>query len=100
MSKHTPNFTLPVDYTQLTPSVRRAVREQYIEQQGGKCFHCLEPLSGTPPKRILSKSIDWRRFPPNFLAHPVHLQHDHDTGMTEGAAHAYCNAVLWVYYGR
>jgi hypothetical protein len=34
------------------------------------------------------------------LKSPIHLQHDHDTGLTEGAVHAYCNAVLWQYEGR
>jgi hypothetical protein len=39
-------------------------------------------------------------FPPNFLKYPVHLQHNHDTDMTEGAVHARCNAVMWQYHGR
>jgi hypothetical protein len=34
------------------------------------------------------------------LLHPVHLQHSHVTGLTEGAVHAFCNAVLWQYEGR
>ena len=35
-----------------------------------------------------------------MLAHPIHLQHNHSTDMTEGAVHAYCNCVLWQYEGR
>lgn len=35
-----------------------------------------------------------------LLRYPVHLQHNHDTGMTEGAVHARCNAVMWQYLGR
>ena len=57
-------------------------------------------LSEPAPKEILDKKIDWSLFPPNFLKYPVHLQHDNDTGMTEGAVHNYCNAVLWQYHGK
>lgn len=32
--------------------------------------------------------------------YPVHLHHDHKTGLTIGAVHAKCNAVLWQYYGE
>ena len=38
-------------------------------------------------------------FPENFFDHSIHLHHDHDTGMTIGAVHAHCNAVLWEYEG-
>ena len=93
---------LPVDYTTLDwrKGETRAVREQYIKDQNGHCMFCANPLSGSPPKSVKNKKIDWSLFPPNFLRHPVHLQHDHGTGMTEGAVHAYCNAVLWQYHGR
>lgn len=89
-----------VDYNDLTPSERRAMRELYIEHQNGKCFYCKEPLSSEPSPKIKDKSINWKKFPDNFLRYPVHLQHNHQTGMTEGAVHAYCNAVMWQYEGR
>ena len=41
-----------------------------------------------------------RLFPESFFKYPVHLHHSHDTGKTIGAVHAYCNAVLWEYYGQ
>lgn len=91
---------LPVDYTKIDYIERRAVREEYVRQQDGNCYYCKESLSEAPPKRITNKNINWGLFPMNFLAHPVHLQHDHDTGMTEGAVHAYCNAVMWQYEGK
>lgn len=91
---------LPVDYTKLTPAERRVVREQYVREQEGNCYYCREFLGAKPPTRITNLQIDWKLFPPHFLRHPVHLQHNHDTGMTEGAVHAYCNAVLWQYEGR
>ena len=91
---------LPVNYTNLDSATRWAVREQYIQLQEGKCMWCGEALDAKPPTPITDKKIDWRLFPRNFLRHPVHLQHDHATGMTEGAVHAYCNAVMWQYHGR
>lgn len=44
--------------------------------------------------------VDWSLFPVGFLNSPIHLQHCHKTDMTEGAVHAMCNAVMWVYEGR
>ena len=32
--------------------------------------------------------------------HPIHLHHDHDTDLTIGAVHAYCNAILWEYHNE
>jgi hypothetical protein len=91
---------LPVDYDSLTAAERRAVRELYVKQQEGNCYYCKEFLGAPAPERITELSVDWTLFPPFFLKHPVHLQHNHDTGMTEGAVHAYCNAVMWQYEGR
>lgn len=91
---------LPVDYTKLDWQDRTLVREQYIKEQGGDCWFCHTPLVNKPPEKITKKKIDLSLFPPNFLKYPVHLQHNHDTGMTEGAVHAYCNAVLWQYHRR
>lgn len=92
--------TLPVNYTKLTQPQRREVREQYITEQAGQCMFCHSSLQEKPPMEVTNKQINWKLFPPNFLRYPIHLQHDHDTGMTEGAVHAYCNAVLWQYHNR
>lgn len=91
---------LPTDYTKIPPSERRLVRNEYIKLQDNKCYWCKESLSDNPPSHITDKEINWKRFPPNFLQYPIHLQHCHKTGMTEGAVHAYCNAVMWQYEGR
>ena len=93
---------LPTDYTVLNQLERREARLKYIEIQDNKCFYCHKSLDWNPPQEILAKEINWHLFPGgrNFLNHPIHLQHNHDTGMTEGAVHAYCNAVLWQYEGR
>lgn len=87
-------------YSQMTPQQRRKLRELYVDMQDGKCMYCWHPLDKKPPKRILDYEINWSLFPDNFLKYPVHLQHNHDTDETEGAVHAYCNAVLWQYEGR
>jgi hypothetical protein len=91
---------LPVNYTRLAARQRRLVREEYIKVQGGNCCHCGNPLDGEPSKEILDKEIDLDLFPINFLMFPIHLHHNHETGMTIGAVHARCNAVLWQYYGE
>lgn len=93
-------YKLPVDYTKLNASDKKRVREQYIEEQSGKCMYCGCSLKENPPKEITDKKIYWEYFPEGFLKSPIHLQHNHDSGMTEGAVHAYCNAVMWQYENR
>lgn len=91
---------LPTMYNGLGPHEKRPVRERYIELQKGLCWHCKAPLAGEPPTEVLTKLVDVELFPANFFRSPVHLHHSHDTGLTIGAVHAYCNAVLWQYYGE
>lgn len=93
-------MNLPIDYTKLKIKEKREVRQEYIRLQDNKCFYCGEDLSVTAPKHIKEKKINWKLFPKNFLKYPIHLQHNHQTGMTEGAVHNYCNAVMWQYEGR
>lgn len=91
---------LPVNYDKLNAKTRKAVREQYVEMQDNKCWFCETELDKDPHPDVLEKPIHLELFPKGFLSHPVHLQHDHTTGLTEGAVHSYCNAVLWEYLGR
>lgn len=93
-------YKLPILYSRANARERRAVREQYVREQGGNCYWCKQPLEGAAPKHITEKKINWRLFPPGFKKHPVHLQHNHSSDLTEGAVHAICNAVMWQYYGR
>ena len=93
-------YKLPVDYTKLKPKEKREVRMQYIEEQQRDCYWCGGGLDYEPPNRIKKMPINLKFFPPGFLKNPIHLQHNHDTGMTEGAVHAYCNAVMWLYHGK
>lgn len=96
-------FELPVKYDQLTSRQRKAVRDQYILQQQGRCMFCNEMLTNSPPTAITQRPIDWGLFPGGrngFLKYPIHLQHCHTSGWTEGAVHAFCNAYMWVYEQR
>lgn len=95
-----PDLTLPVLYAGLEPQQRRAVREKYVELQEGKCFHCGALLSEPAPSDIREKRITPRLYPESFFKYPVHLHHSHKTGLTLGAVHNYCNAVLWEHHGE
>lgn len=88
---------LPINYEETHYTVRRQAREQYAKQQNGMCWHC--------GGKLTQPSLDYRRinpsrFPPTMFKYPVHLHHDRTTGMTIGAVHAHCNAVLWQYHGE
>ncbi len=93
-------YTLPILYENLHWTERKEVREQYITEQQHKCLYCKCDLRSKPSQAVRRKKIDWELFPPNFLKYPVHLQHNHITGLTEGAVHSLCNAVLWQYEGK
>lgn len=93
-------FKLPVNYDRLEWWERKAVREQYAVEQGGKCSHCGGDLTGDPIGSDAKRKINRRLFPASFFKHPVHLHHCHRTGMTIGAVHNRCNAVLWQYHGE
>ena len=95
-----PTVIEPQDYHALDWRERKALREEYIREQHGQCMYCCCPLSGDPPLAIQQREIDLSLFPENMLKYPVHLQHNHFTGLTEGAVHARCNAVMWQYDGR
>ena len=88
---------LPIHYPTTHWAIRKKVREEYVKRQNNLCYHCGKPLD-VKPKR--TRQITESLFPPNFMKWPIHLHHDHDTGMTIGAVHAYCNAVLWEYHGE
>lgn len=91
-------FNLPVKYDELPWEVVIEVREQYELQQGYKCYYCKQALNKTPSNIKKKYKVNYKLFPKNFFKHPVHLHHNHDTGLTIGAVHSYCNAVLWQYH--
>ncbi len=90
-------MNLPVRYKELSSSEKRKVRELYISLQNGKCCYCKCDLNSEPPKNITNKPVDKKLFPVNFFDYPIHLHHNHNTGLTIGAIHCYCNAVSWIY---
>lgn len=93
-------MVLPIDYNGATPAVRIMARNQYVNEQEGKCYYCKAKLNQEPASEVANKPVDKGLFPPNFFKWPVHLHHNHETGLTIGAVHCYCNAVLWEYEGE
>jgi len=91
---------LPKNYNRMTIPERREARDEYVRRQGGKCSHCECPLMEDPAAHIMAARITPGLFPPNMFKFPVHLHHNHDTGMTIGAVHARCNAYLWEHHGE
>lgn len=93
-------MNLPVKYSTLNSKTKRVIREEYKKVQKGLCYYCKKPLKGDPRNDILQKKVTESLYPNGFFDHPEHLHHNHDTDMTIGVVHAYCNAVLWEYEGE
>lgn len=93
-------MNLPVNYDEISIPMRRAVREEYVRLQNGLCAYCGSRLDGEPRDDIKAKKVNAHLFPEAMFKWPVHLHHDHNTGMTKGAVHCYCNAVAWQYDGE
>lgn len=91
---------LPINYDAAHWTVRKQARDEYAKLQGGKCFHCGSDLIGNASDEMMKKKINKGLFPDSFFKWPVHLHHCHKTGMTIGAVHNQCNAVLWQYHGE
>jgi hypothetical protein len=91
---------LPINYDSATWQERKAARLQYAELQNNLCAHCNTLLTEAPHESVTSKKINTALFPPTMFNYPVHLHHDHKSGMTIGAVHSVCNAVLWQYHGE
>jgi len=91
------DLKLPTRYSCLSNIDKKVIRERYIDKQNGKCFYCNNKLNTDPPTGILKLKVHKSLYPKGFFNRPVHLHHNHDTDMTIGAVHAYCNAVLWEY---
>jgi len=91
---------LPVRYSHLNGTNRYIIREMYIEQQKGLCYHCHGDLASLPPADVLEKRVTPHLYPNGFFNHPIHLHHDHNTDLTIGVVHAYCNAVLWEHHNE
>jgi len=89
---------LPLNYSEMSQPMRRVIRQCYIEIQNGLCHYCRQPILEEPSQEVQRKSVNVGQFPEGFFKNPVHLHHNHQTGMTIGAVHAKCNAVLWIYH--
>lgn len=91
---------LPVKYSEILPNEKWIIREAYIEKQSGKCYFCGGSLGDGPPQNVLKNRIHKHLYPKGFFNNPIHLHHSHESDLTIGAVHAYCNAILWEYYGE
>ena len=92
-------LVLPAKYDGLSVTARRLAREEYARRQDGKCWYCGERLIDAPGEKG-QKPTTAKLFPVGFFDWPVHLHHDHQTGLTVGAVHAICNAVLAEHEGQ
>lgn len=91
---------LPANYNLMSREQRRDCRIEYMRIQNFLCHHCGQSLYEEAADYIKEKPINKKLFPDSFFKFPIHLHHNHDTGMTIGAVHNYCNAVLWQYHGE
>ena len=97
---------LPIDYPSASPFARRLAREEYVRRQNGRCFYCGKLFTEKPDidldteAALILSEKGLGPFPKGFLNAPIHLDHDHETGLTRGAVHGYCNAVSWVREGK
>jgi len=91
---------IPAEYNILNIRQKKVIREQYVEIQKGMCYYCKAPLAGKPATKIANKEVKPKLYPKGFFNNPVHLHHSHLTGLTLGAVHCHCNAVLWEYHGE
>lgn len=91
---------LPINYHSAGWQERRDARDEYVRVQKGLCRHCGQPLTGKSAADIMVRRLRHGLFPKGFFRRPVHLHHDHETGITIGAVHNRCNAVLWQYHGE
>lgn len=92
------NLELPTKYSSLTGERKSAVKEAYICLQRDRCWLCGDDLYD-PPK-FLVENPNYMPLCGNQLAEhsPLHLHHDHKTGLTLGVTHAECNILSGITY--
>jgi hypothetical protein len=93
-------ITIPCVYHDTSIEVRRIVREEYMRRQKNMCLFCASPLTGPPGYQAMRVSVSVFLFPAGFFNNPIHLHHNHKDGMTLGAVHALCNAILWEHFNE
>ena len=90
------NLELPTKYSSLSGERLSAVKEAYICLQRERCWLC-----GNNLYELSKYLVDNPKLMPlcgNELAerYPLHLHHDHDTGLTLGVTHAECNIIIGI----
>ena len=100
---HAYGSPFPQRYRDLNTNQRRKLLDEYVEHFRGRCLYCHLKLDGKPSRivRDSADEIEWDNLPggkEGFLKNPVHLHHDHETGLTLAPIHALCNAHSWEFY--
>lgn len=101
--RHKYGSPFPQRYRDLNANQHRKLRDEYVEYFRGRCLYCDGQLDDEPHEfvRQSADEIEWDNLPGSkegFLKNPVHLHHDHETGLTLGPIHALCNAHSWHFY--
>lgn len=84
---------LPTKYSSLSGERLSAVKDAYICLQRERCWLCGDNLYELP--KYIVDNPNYMGLCYNQLAEqtPLHLHHNHDTGLTLGVAHAECNII-------
>lgn len=101
--RHEHGSSFPQRYSDLNANQRSKLRDEYVVYFKGRCLYCDGQLDDEPHEfvRESADEIEWDHLPGSkdgFLKSPVHLHHDHETGLTLGPVHALCNAHSWHFY--
>lgn len=91
---------LPINYADANWQQRKQARLEYIKLQKNICWYCRCTLLENAREDVVKIPINKKLFPATMFQYPVHLHHDHDSGLTIGAVHNICNVVLWQYHGK
>jgi len=89
---------LPIKYSSLSGERLSAVKEAYTCLQRERCWLCGNNLWDLP--KYIVENPKLMGLCGNQLAEhsPLHLHHDHDTGLTLGVTHAECNIISSLTY--
>ncbi len=90
MSNVKPLLKLPMPYDELRRNWRKKRFVGDAPKETRENLEFFDAVIGKGEAIDLSKMQRW----------PTHLHHDHDTGLTIGAAHGACNIWLWISEGK
>lgn len=89
---------LPTKYSSLSGERLAVVKEAYICLQRERCWLCGGNLYELPNHVVDNPNLIGLCSSQLAEQHPLHLHHNHDTGLTLGVAHAECNIINSITY--